>query len=98
MKRPTIIHVNRQMIAANKGYGVNALPIYSVKRQGMKTMYAYSVTILGASTLVDPRSNKPLPCGATAWIETYCDVHMVGPMTFDEVKRLAKKVEKDSKS
>lgn len=42
-------------------------PVYTIKVGG-KTKYAREVEILGPCKCVAPE--KPLPCGAKAWIET----------------------------
>lgn len=86
--KKTIIHVNRQMIAANiKRSNDDLLPVYTVK-QGNKSTYAYSVKIHGPCTLVDVRNSRQLSCGARAWIETNSAVEIVGAMTYDELMNL----------
>lgn len=85
----TIIHVNRQLIAANIKRPNDPLPVYTVK-QGESNTYGYGVNILGPSTLVDIRDSEQLVCGARAWIETNADVEIVNPMTWQQVQDMKK--------
>ena len=61
------IHVNRHNIAYNKKHRVNR-PVFTVKtyKENIKSNY---VTCVGDVKLVY-RPDKPLPCGAVAWMET----------------------------
>ncbi len=78
-----IIHVNRQFIASNlKGHN---RPVFTIK-EGGKTKYARQVKILGDSNIV--YSEKPLSCGARAWIETESEIVITGEMTFADAKAL----------
>ena len=79
----TIVHVNRHMIAFNKKHG-SSLPCYTVK-SGSSNRYAYMVTFNGPCWLVDTRYNKPLSCGARAWIETDDPVTLLGEMDYKEL-------------
>ena len=86
--KKTIIHVNRQHIAANlKRAGKTPLPVYTVKR-GNKNTYGYSVKIDGPCVLVDTRDNDQLSCGARAWIETESPVEVIGAMSYTDVQKL----------
>ena len=81
----TRIHVNRHHIQANaKDGGVR--PVYTIK-QGRRTKYAQSVEIEGKVRLVDPRTTKPLSCGAKAWIEVLDGaVTLCGETTFAAIR------------
>ena len=61
------IHVNRHNIAYNKKHGTNR-PVFTVKtyKDNIKTN---RVRCAGGVTLVY-QPDKPLPCGAVAWMET----------------------------
>ena len=74
-KRKTIIHVNRHKIEENRTHGTRE-PVITVK-SGRQNRYCHSVEILGPSRMVY-RPDKPLSCGAVAWIETYADVLLDG--------------------
>lgn len=69
------IHVNRHNIAANRKDGGNRT-VFTVKtyKQNHK---AHEVCIEGVSRLVYS-PDKPLACGAVAWIETRGDVLVDG--------------------
>lgn len=78
-----IIHVNRQFIGSNlRGHN---RPVFTIK-EGGKTRYARQVKVLGESNIV--YSEKPLSCGARAWIETESDILVTDEMTFAEAKAL----------
>ena len=81
----SIIHVNRQHIAMNAKDNGNR-HVFTVKRGG-KTIYGRSVTIQGPSKMV--YSDRPLPCGARAWIETDSEVVIEDAKTFREVREAA---------
>lgn len=78
-----VIHVNRHFIAANAKDGGNR-PVFTAKRGG-KTMYARRIEINGPSELV--YGDKPLSCGAKAWIETYAPLILHDPMTWKEARQ-----------
>ncbi len=65
------IHVNQHLIKANKKHGTS-FPVISVKTYKENKRCNY-VKILGESELVYS-PDKPLPCGATVWIETTAEV------------------------
>jgi len=70
----TVIHVNQHHVKANKK-GAN-LPVLTVKdykqnRKGNEVVFKG-----GGRIIYSP--DKPLPCGAHVWIETYDDVEIVG--------------------
>lgn len=94
----SIVHVNRQLIAINAKLGENVLPVYTVKKDG-KTRYAYEVRMYGEATLIDPRKNKQLPCGARAWIEAPFRVEMEPKfgLTWKEVQKLKEKHRADNR-
>lgn len=68
----TRIHVNRHVIAANKKSG-DRLAVFTIKHRG-RTIYAHEVEMSGRLVY---RPDKPLSCGAQAWIETREDVRYV---------------------
>ena len=70
----TIIHVNQHRIKSNKKNGTND-PVFTVKTY-KSNQYAREVEIFGPSKLVY-KPNKPLSCGAVAWIETEAEVGIV---------------------
>lgn len=67
-QRKTIIHVNQLVVRKNKKTGSRD-PVLTVKT-GRKNTYASEVEITGKVRVVY-RPDKPLSCGATAWLETY---------------------------
>lgn len=78
----SIVHVNQHNVKFNTKNPDARKPIFTIK-QGGKTFYAEEVEILGPSKLVY-RPDKPLACGAKAWVETTSEVVMVGRTTFKE--------------
>lgn len=68
----TIIHVHQHKIATNRKLGLN-LPVFIV-RNYKGTRYGHKVKINGPSELI--YSQKPLKCGARAWISTQSDVEV----------------------
>lgn len=86
MGKPTIVHVNRQLLAFNVKHRAD-LPVYTIKQDG-QTLYAYEVQFSGPSRLVDTRRAKQLSCGARAWIETEHPVALTSPMSWQDVQRL----------
>lgn len=71
--RKTIVHVNRQHIAMNRKDGGNR-PVFTVKDY-KSNRKGDSVTMDGPVTFIY-QPEKPLPCGAVAWAETYGEVHV----------------------
>jgi hypothetical protein len=67
----TVIHVNQHAIRRNRKTGGDE-PVLTVKTY-RANRYARSVTIHGPSRLVY-RPDRPLSCGATAWVETEAEV------------------------
>ena len=65
------IHVNQHTIKRNAKTGERE-PVITVKTYKSND-YAHEVEILGPSRVVY-RPDKPLPCGAKAWIETDAEV------------------------
>ncbi|MEB3278232.1 MAG: DNA-binding protein, partial [Lyngbya sp.] len=71
----TIIHVNSQRIRQNQKHQ-EQLPVISVKK-GQTNTYGHIVEIpRGCRVVYSP--DKPLPCGARVWIETFYDVNVIG--------------------
>jgi hypothetical protein len=80
----TIIHINQHIIRKNKkAIGISPKdisPAITVK-QGNSNFYGYQVDINGPS-IVKYQPDKPLKCGAVAWIETNSEVIIDGkPLT-----------------
>lgn len=75
-RKKTICHVNQHVIKANGKTGARN-PVLTIK-QGRRNRYAHEVEILGPSRLVY-RPDRPLPCGARVWIETYAEVLLDPP-------------------
>ncbi|MEB3281964.1 MAG: DNA-binding protein, partial [Lyngbya sp.] len=77
LKKPakTIIHVNSQRIRQNQKHQ-EQLPVISVKK-GKSNTYGHIVEIPRGCRVVY-RPDKPLPCGARVWIETFYDVNVIG--------------------
>ena len=65
------IHVNRHHIAYNKKHGTDR-HVFTVKTYKSNTT-TNSVNVVGNVKLVY-RPDKPLPCGAVAWMETKGEV------------------------
>ena len=65
------IHINQHVIKRNKKTGERE-PVITVKTYKSND-HASSVDILGTSRLIYS-PDKPLPCGATVWIETDAEV------------------------
>jgi len=65
------IHVNQHILRRNKKIGMNdpALTVKTYKSNHIGN----TVKILGPSKIVS-QPFKPLPCGATIWVETYAKV------------------------
>ena len=72
MKR--IININRNIIASNKKHGKKD-PIVSVKTYKSND-YGFEVELKNAKLIYNP--DKPIPCGATVWIETLDEVILDG--------------------
>ena len=86
MKKPHIIHVNRQHIAMNAKDGGNR-PVYTIKLGTGGTRYAREVNILGPSRMV--YDGRQLNCGARAWIETWSELALIDEMPFQEARKSA---------
>jgi hypothetical protein len=70
----TRIHVNQHIIKSNRQTG-DRQPVITIKSR-VGNRYAHSVKINGpAAVIYSP--DKPLPCGATVWIETESEVEVV---------------------
>ncbi len=67
----TIIHVNQHIIKRNRKTGKKD-PVLTVKTYKSNT-YCNEVEIKGSSKLVYS-PDKPLSCGAVAWVETTSEV------------------------
>ncbi len=70
----TRIHVRRDLVAKDRKNGTRSMAI-GVETTGKKKRYARSVVILGPAIVIY-RPEKPLKCGARAWIETKAPVHL----------------------
>lgn len=68
------IHVNQHVIRRNRKTGERAA-IFAVK-SGKRNDRAHEVVIEGPARLVY-RPDRPLSCGAVAWIETESEVRLV---------------------
>jgi hypothetical protein len=68
------IHINQHIIKRNKKTGERE-PVITVKTYKSND-YASSVEILGTSRVIYS-PDKPLPCGATVWIETDAEVKII---------------------
>jgi hypothetical protein len=66
------IHVRRDRISKDNRSGKVSYAL-GVETQGRAKRYGTRVEILGMSEVIY-RPNKPLSCGAKAWIETYSTV------------------------
>ncbi|MEB3281079.1 MAG: DNA-binding protein [Lyngbya sp.] len=77
LKKPAkkIVHVNSHRIRQNQKHQ-EQLPVITVKTRNTNT-YGHIVEIPGGCRVVY-RPDKPLPCGARVWIETFYDVNVVG--------------------
>lgn len=64
----TRIHVRRDIIARDKKAGTSSAAV-GVESTGMRKRYGRAVTIHGPSRIIY-RPERPLHCGARAWIET----------------------------
>jgi len=67
------IHVNKQVIASNRLHGTND-PVFTTKWKG-RTYRAQKVIVHGPSQMINPE--KPLSCGARAWVETHSAVSLI---------------------
>jgi len=65
------IHVNRHNIAYNKKHGTDR-PVFTVKTYKSNTKTNRIHCPDGVTLVYQP--DKPLPCGAVAWMETEGDV------------------------
>jgi hypothetical protein len=75
MDKPTIVHINRNIIQSNAKHGRED-PVCRVERLG-RVEYCMEVVINGPSKMVY-RPSSPRACGAKLWIETYADVELIG--------------------
>ncbi|WP_413162955.1 DNA-binding protein [Capilliphycus salinus ALCB114379] len=71
----TIVHVNSHRIRQNQKQQ-QQLPVITVKTRNTNT-YGHIVEIPGGCRVVYC-PDKPLPCGARVWIETFYDVNVIG--------------------
>jgi hypothetical protein len=75
-----IIHVNRHNIATNKRRGDSDQPVFTVKTYKSNNR-GNAVKLLDSDGNVVAtfvyRPDKPLSCGAVAWLETNLDVAVV---------------------
>ena len=78
------VHVNRHFIASNKQGGNK--PVFTVKCGG-KSHYARRVVFEGPAELIY-RPEKPMSCGAVAWIESRGELTLIDSMTHAEAKEL----------
>lgn len=67
----TRVHVNQHVIKRNARTGERAAPLSVSTYKG--TRPAHEVEILGPSRVVYS-PDRPLPCGARVWIETWAEV------------------------
>ena len=75
--RSTVIVINRHIVARNRKEGWAHPPIRVSSGRTGRPRYGSVVALSGpASVVYDPK--RPLPCGATAWIETDGAVHING--------------------
>ena len=74
----TRIHVNQHVIRRNRKTGERE-PVLTVK-SARGNQYAHEVAISGPSKVIYS-PDKPLPCGATVWIETTTEVIAVSRAT-----------------
>lgn len=65
------IHVNQHVIRANKKKKTHLEPPFTIKTYN-RNIKGYCISITGPSQLVYS-PDKPLGCGAVAWIETDSD-------------------------
>jgi hypothetical protein len=72
----TRIHVNQHIIKRNRATGERD-PVLTVKNH-RGNFYAHAVEILGPSRIAYS-SDRPLPCGATVWVETEAEVRITDP-------------------
>lgn len=66
------IHVRRDIISSDRKTGLKSNAI-GVETSGMKKRYGVRVTIHGPAAIVYS-PDKPLKCGARAWMETHSKV------------------------
>jgi len=75
--KKTILHVNQHNIKANNR-GMD-LPVLTIKdwrnnRKGNDAKIYHNGELV---MHLKYSPNKPLPCGAKVWMETYCDVEVI---------------------
>lgn len=70
-KMKTIVHVNQHIIKSNKKYNECVAPLAC--KTYKSNQYGFNIELKGPSRIVY-RPDKPLPCGAHVWIETYAPV------------------------
>ena len=70
------IHVNRHNIAYNKKHGTHR-PVFTVKTYKSNTKTDYVECLDRVKLVYQP--DKPLPCGAVAWMETKGRVYVELP-------------------
>jgi len=77
------IHVNQWNVKRNAKGESPRLPVFTVKTYNSNT-YGHEVAIEGPSRLVY-RPDKPMPCGAKAWIETQAQVRIINQENQEEI-------------
>ena len=83
LRKPVIIHVNRQNIAMNRRDGRNR-PCFTAKFPGHPARYSSNIHVTGTSRLVF--NGQQLRCGAYAWLETDAPVRLDDPVSFAEAR------------
>ncbi|MEA5595633.1 DNA-binding protein [Rivularia sp. UHCC 0363] len=78
-----VIHINRQLIGTKMDDGQFAPPI-SVKCRNENT-YSSRVVIPGPCVLVYDFENPQKDCGATAWVETFCEPMLEDGCTYQQI-------------
>jgi hypothetical protein len=74
LNKPTIIHINRNIIQQNSKHNLEE-PVCRVEKDNT-VRYCMEVQINGPSRMIY-RPKKPRPCGAKLWIETYAEVELI---------------------
>jgi len=90
------IHVNVNVIRHNKKYN-NTLPACRTEDvDAGTTTYSKEVWIWGPSKMVYS-PDKPLPCGAKLWIETWAEVEYVNPVAYSEIKQQMEEITSENR-
>ena len=78
-----IIHVNKSIIGMNVKDGGNR-PVFTIKQGSKPVVYCRSWWPVEDVSIRGVQSDKPLSCGARAWIEVVGPIMVMNAMSYKE--------------